>query len=166
MTVQFSERKGVPVPSVREGKIPFLTCLQTSTILFLTLPLSPATQNMISTPEFQTMQPDVLIINVARGGIIDEDAAVQALKDRSIGGLATDVFVEEPATLENSVLVRAANEWADAERAGGEMASLNGRLVLSPHIAWWARSSIEKLQTTVGANIEAWARSEPTNIVP
>jgi len=112
------------------------------------------------------MQSDVLIINVARGGIINETAIVQALRNKQIGAAATDVYVEEPAGLENSVLVRAAQDWADDERKGGPLAEMNGRLVLSPHIAWWARSSIEKLRITVGANIEAWARGEATNLVP
>jgi hypothetical protein len=91
MTVQFAERKGVPLPSVREGKVHFEECLRTSTTLFLTLPLSPESLHMISTPEFALMQNDILVINVSRGGIIDEDALVQALKAKHIGGAATDV---------------------------------------------------------------------------
>lgn len=172
MKVQFSERKGIPLSSVREGKVEFDKCLRTSTTLFVTLLLSPETLNTISKPEFALMQNDILIVNVARGGIVNEEALVQSLIDKQIGGAATDVFAEEPATLKNSPLVRAAHLWAEAGRnearekgKGGPLAELNGRLVLSPHIAWWARSSIEKLQVTVGANIEAWAAGAPTNVV-
>lgn len=57
-----------------------------------------------------------------------------------------------------NVLVQAAEEWKE----NGEMA---GRLVLSPHCAWYARSSIEKLRCSVTANIEAWARGEELNLV-
>ena len=66
------------------------------------------------------MRPDVLVINVARGGIVDEEALVKALEEREIGGAATDVFLEEPAGVENSVLVKKAREWKDWEKIGGK----------------------------------------------
>lgn len=158
MKVQFSERKGVPASKVREGRLSFEECIRTSTVFFLTLPLSPETLNMLSTEELAAMRSDALIINVARGGIVNEEALVQALRERRIFGAATDVYIEEPAGLKNSVLVRAANEWSKDD-------SMKGRLVLSPHLAWWAKSSIEKLRTTVAANIEAWAGGEVRNEV-
>lgn len=91
MKVQFSERKGIPLSSVREGKVEFDKCLRTSTTLFVTLLLSPETLNTISKPEFALMQNDILIVNVARGGIVNEEALVQSLIDKQIGGAATDV---------------------------------------------------------------------------
>ncbi|CZT01673.1 related to SER33 3-phosphoglycerate dehydrogenase [Rhynchosporium graminicola] len=154
--VHFAERKHSD--TVRQGRISFVECLQTSTTIFLTLPLSPESLNLISTPEFALMREDAILINVARGGIVDEAALVQALEDKKIHAAATDVFVEELAMMEN-VLVRLANRWRE------EGSPFDGRLILSPHIAWWARSSIEKLGSTVGQNIEAWARGQPSNIV-
>jgi len=154
--VQFAERK--TSSSVRDGRVSFKECLRTSTTIFLTLPLSPESLNLISTPEFELMREEALLVNVARGGIVDENALVQALKQKMIHAAATDVFIEEPAGMDN-VLVRTAHEW---RKEGNE---LDGRLILSPHIAWWARSSIEKLRRTVGENIEAWANGEPRNIV-
>lgn len=159
MAAHFAERKNTPPHLVRSSHTPFTTVLAQSTILFITLPLTAETLNLISTPEFNIMQNDVLLINVARGGIVDETALITALKEKKIGGAATDVFVEEPATLENSVLVQATNKWAE------EDSELDGRLVLSPHIAWWARSSIKKLRTEVGLNIEAWAAGATRNVV-
>ena len=97
MTVLFAERKGVPSSSVREGRTEFTTALQTSTVVILTLPLSPSTTNLISTPELALMLPDALLINVSRGGIVDESALVEALRERKIAGAATDVYIEEPA---------------------------------------------------------------------
>jgi glycerate dehydrogenase len=116
----------------------------------ITLPLTPSTHSLISTPEFALMRPDAILINVARGGIVDEDALVDALRENRIAGAAADVFSREPAGREN-VLVR----------EGG----MGGRLVLSPHVAWFARSSIEKLRRTVVENIEAWVGGEVRNVV-
>ncbi len=157
MKVQLAERKDISASSVRENRIPFTQCLRTSTIVFITLPLSPSTVNLISTPEFALMRSDAIIVNVARGGIVDEEALIKALEEKRIEGAATDVYLQEPATTANSLLVRKAKKWE-----GGDM---NGRLLLTPHLAWWARSSLEKLRVTVAENIEAWARGEPRNLV-
>jgi lactate dehydrogenase-like 2-hydroxyacid dehydrogenase len=168
MTVYFASRKDTTSTSL-PGYLPFDDLLRQSTTLFLCLPLSPSTTNLLSTHEFSLMRPDALVINVARGGIVDEEALVKALEERKIGGAATDVFLDEPAGVGNSVLVKKAREWKEWEKIGGKEGEkgreLNGKLVLSPHIAWWARSSIEKLRGTVASNIENWAKGEPKNVV-
>jgi phosphoglycerate dehydrogenase-like enzyme len=96
MTVLIAERKGVPSSSIRPGRVEFTAALQTSTVVVLTLPLSPSTADMISTPELALMRPDAVLVNVSRGGIIDEEALVTALRSKQIAGVATDVYVEEP----------------------------------------------------------------------
>ncbi|KAI9744276.1 MAG: hypothetical protein M1818_002428 [Claussenomyces sp. TS43310] len=153
MTVLTAERKGIPESGVRPGRIAFPVVLQRSTALVLTCPLDASTRGMIDEPELRLMRSDSVLVNVARGGIVAEDALVKALRQGWIEGAATDVFVEEPAGLENSLLVRALRE------DGG----LN--LTLSPHVAWYARSSAEKLQRTVVANIEAFMAGEAQNVV-
>ena len=67
------------------------------------------------------------------------------------------MYIEEPAGREN-VLVRTAEEWKDDRE-------MSGKLVLSPHVAWFAGSSIEKLRRTVVMNVEAWVRGEELNLV-
>jgi lactate dehydrogenase-like 2-hydroxyacid dehydrogenase len=163
MTVHLAGRKDTSSPS-RTDRVPFNQILTQSTTLFLCLPLTPETTSLLSTPEFNQMRPDALLINVARGGIVDEEALVKALEEGKIGGAATDVFLEEPAGVGNSVLVRKGREWS-LLKEGEKGRELNGRLILSPHIAWWARSSIEKLMNTVTGNIEAWATGELRNVV-
>jgi lactate dehydrogenase-like 2-hydroxyacid dehydrogenase len=168
MTVHFASHKPSPSsPSSipKPGYLPFDQILTQSTTLFLTLPLTPDTTSLLSTAEFSLMRPDALLINVARGGIVDEEALAKALEEEKIGGAATDVFFEEPAGVGNSVLVRKGREPSLLKEEDGEKRRLNGRLVLSPHIAWWARSSIEKLRGTVAGNIESWAEGEPRNVV-
>ena len=157
MSVLIADRKETPSSSVRPGRVDFITALKTSTVIVITAPLSPSTTNLISASEFALMRPDALLINVSRGGIVDEMELIKALKERKIAGAATDVYVEEPAGREN-MLVRAAEEWKDNSELGG-------RLVLSPHVAWFAGSSTEKLRRTVVMNVEAWARGEELNLV-
>ena len=93
---------------------------------------------------------------------MDEEELVKAIKEKKIAGAATDVYFEEPAGREN-VLVRAAEEFKVNE--GGEWDGFEGRLVLSPHVAWFARSSIEKLRRTVVENVEAWVKGDAKNLV-
>jgi D-2-hydroxyacid dehydrogenase (NADP+) len=70
--------------------------LERSDFVVIAIPLTPETSNLIGLKEFQTMKPSACLINVARGGIIDEPNLVQALKEGWIAGAGLDVFVMEP----------------------------------------------------------------------
>ncbi|TVY31234.1 Glycerate dehydrogenase, partial [Lachnellula cervina] len=104
MSVLLSARKNPTSPTTpTPGRTAFTTLLQQSTVIILTCPLTPSTLNLISGPELSLMRPDALLINVARGGIVDEEALVCALREGRLKGAASDVFVEEPAGEANSV---------------------------------------------------------------
>jgi lactate dehydrogenase-like 2-hydroxyacid dehydrogenase len=153
MSVLIAERKGVPESSIRPGRTSFEATIQRSTVIMITLPLSPSTESLISTAELALMRPDSVLINVSRGGIVNEDALVDALRQKLIAGAATDVYAKEPAGKEN-VLV------SEAEKQG-----IRGRLILSPHVAWYARSSVEKVQSVMAENVDSWAKGTPLNLV-
>lgn len=153
MSIILAERKGVPDASIRPGRTSFEDTLKRSTVLMVTVPLSPDTESLISEAEFSCMRPDCVLIIVARGGIVDEDALVDALRQKRIAGAATDVYFKEPAGKEN-ILVRSADEE-----------EVKGRLILSPHVAWYAKSSIDKLQRVMGENIDSWSKGKPLNLV-
>ncbi|CCD50710.1 hypothetical protein BofuT4_P087730.1 [Botrytis cinerea T4] len=110
---------------------------------------------MIASAELSMMRPNALIINIARGGIVNEEDLVDALIQGKIAGAATDVYVEEPAG-EDSTLVKAAR---DSELRD------SGRLILSPHIAWYGISSVEKLRRVVTENIKGWCEGVGGNVV-
>ncbi|MCJ7648342.1 MAG: hydroxyacid dehydrogenase [Candidatus Lokiarchaeota archaeon] len=90
--------------------------LKDAQIISLHLPSSPHTENIINESMFRLMKPDSIIINTARGKLIDEKALVKALTNRQIGGAALDVYREEPLKDEN--LINCVNN-----------------LILTPHIA-------------------------------
>ncbi|KAL3426411.1 glycerate dehydrogenase [Phlyctema vagabunda] len=152
MKVIFAERKGVPAESVRGDRVEFIEACKTASVIMLTCPLNASTRGMIGTREFAVMRRDSVVVNVARGGVVVEEDLVAALKSGRITGAATDVFVDEPAGASNSVLIR-------------EVGNLDGRLTLTPHVAWYARSSRDKLNRTVADNIEAFVHGQPTNVV-
>ncbi|KAG9232306.1 2-hydroxyacid dehydrogenase-like protein [Amylocarpus encephaloides] len=143
--VLFSERPSSA--SIREGRTAFTEVLKSSTVLIVCTALNQSTLNLISSAELALLPSDALLINIARGGIVDESALVDALKEMKIAGAASDVFLKEPTGTEENILVR-------------EAENLGGRLVLSPHVAWWARASTDKLRRVTGENIETWAKGE------
>lgn len=75
--------------------------LEKSDIITLHLRLSDATKNFIGEEEFRKMKPDCILVNTARAGLVDQDAMLQALKEKKISGAAVDVFQEEPLPAEN-----------------------------------------------------------------
>ncbi|KAF2149362.1 hypothetical protein K461DRAFT_281723 [Myriangium duriaei CBS 260.36] len=147
MTTLIAERKGAA--ETRAGRTAFEDVLKRCTVLVLTAPLDDSTRDMIATPELGSMQRSAMLVNVGRGGLVDEAALVRALKERQIAGAATDVFAVEPATKQNSTLL-------DPEIPN---------LLLSPHVAWYSKTTIENAKSYVHGTIEAFVRGEPRNVV-
>ncbi|OKL63730.1 hypothetical protein UA08_00905 [Talaromyces atroroseus] len=150
MKVLISGRKGEG-HSTDTQRISFDEVLTKSTLLVIAVPRLPETINLISTAEFQKMSYKTVLINVSRGGIVDEAALLQALKDRSIHGAATDVFAVEPASAETSPLL--------AEDTSG----LN--LTLSPHVAWCADKTAKNYASMSPMNVMNFLLGSPTNLV-
>ncbi|MDN4621576.1 D-2-hydroxyacid dehydrogenase [Pantoea agglomerans] len=145
MQVQYAERKGSE--RVRDGYISFEQMLATSDIISLHCPLSDSTCQMIDREALSQMKPQALLINTARGGLINEADLAAALKQGLIGGAALDVLSSEPPAPENPLL-------ADLPT-----------LLLTPHIAWASRSGVENLVAGVMTNIAAFIQGEPMNVV-
>ncbi|KAI1351398.1 D-isomer-specific 2-hydroxyacid dehydrogenase family protein [Xylaria sp. FL0043] len=136
----------------QEGRALFETVIQESTVLVIVLPRSPETLNLISDTEFHMMRPDSVLINVSRGGIVDEKALVAALKEGRIAGAATDVYSQEPAEPANNVLLAA------------DTAGLN--LVLTPHVAWYSEETFDNYSRTCRANVAGFVTAgEPVHRV-
>lgn len=117
-------------------------------VLSLHCPLTPATERLIGARELGLMKPDALVINTARGGLIDSQALADALRARRIGGAAIDVLTQEPPVDANPLL-----------------APDLPNLLVTPHIAWSAREARQRCLDEATANIEAFLRGERRNRV-
>ena len=106
-------------------------------------PLTDATRNLIGSEQFSQMKRNAIIINVARGGIIDESALAEALNDGTIAGAALDVFSQEP--LCESPLYDLKDPY---------------RLLASPHNAWATDEAIARLIDCIARNIEEYIAGE------
>ncbi|UPM45229.1 D-2-hydroxyacid dehydrogenase (plasmid) [Halocatena salina] len=105
MDVVGVRRSDEPVPSVSAIYDPanLHEAIVDARFVALAIPHTPATENLISTAELETMRDDAYLINVARGPIVDEDALVTALKSGTIAGAALDVFETEPLPEKSSL---------------------------------------------------------------
>ncbi|MEL6212796.1 MAG: NAD(P)-dependent oxidoreductase, partial [Pseudomonadota bacterium] len=117
------------------------TLIGTADVISLHTPLTDETRHLIDAARLGQMKPDAIIVNAARGGIIDEAALAQALRDGRLGGAALDVFEQEPLGAE----------------AGGLFSGLSN-LILTPHIAGvTAESNVRVSKVTVDNVVKALA---------
>ncbi|KAL4805070.1 hypothetical protein BDV18DRAFT_161467 [Aspergillus unguis] len=149
MQVLVAERKGVMGSDVREGRVAFETAIQHATVVMLSVTKSSETIGLIGEAEFKSMRPDALVINVARGGVVNETALATALKEGLIAGAATDVYDGEPPVRGQSVLLDESIP----------------NLTLSPHIAWFSESTIRNLQDMLVEGLEGFVEGNLVNVV-
>jgi glycerate dehydrogenase len=146
MRVLVAEHKGAA--QTRPGYTAFETVLTESDVITLHCPLTPATHHLIGAPEFGKMRRHALLVNTARGGLVDEAALVEALKDGVIGGAGFDVLTTEPP------------------RAGNPLLDLRlPNFILTPHVAWASRNAMQIMADQLIDNIEAFISGAPRNRV-
>ncbi|RKZ90297.1 MAG: C-terminal binding protein [Candidatus Parabeggiatoa sp. nov. 1] len=110
--------------------------LSQSDIVSIHTVLNSSTVNMIGAEQLSVMKPSALLINVSRGGIIDEEALLMALLEHQIGGAALDVYSKEPLDITTHPII-------------SPMASMEN-VLLSSHLAWYTVEAGERLQKKVG----------------
>ena len=146
MNVVFGEHKHAE--NVREGYVSFDEAIRTADAVSLHCPLTPQTANMIGETELQRMKPGSVLINCGRGGLVDEQALVAALKYGQIGGAGFDVLTEEPPRNGNPLLkARLPN------------------LIVTPHMAWGSEEARHRLFAILLENINRFAAGQPQNVV-
>lgn len=139
-------------PPNSQDRVPFDDVLRRATVLVVSLPRTPETLNLISTSELESMSPYAVIVNIARGGIVDEAALVKALRENRIAGYGTDVFEKEPA-----------EGAADSPLLSEEAKDLN--ITVSPHLAWYAQRTMSNLGQILKETLEAWVDGHEINVV-
>ncbi|GAB3414198.1 D-2-hydroxyacid dehydrogenase [Massilia agilis] len=128
--------------------LPLEELLRTSDVVSLHLPLNDQTRGMIGARELGLMKKNALLINTARGGLVDEAALAHALANGVIGGAGFDVLSKEPPAPDNPLLrLRLPN------------------FILTPHVAWASAGAMQTLADMLVDNIEAWADGRPQNLV-
>ncbi|MDR1777554.1 MAG: D-2-hydroxyacid dehydrogenase [Desulfovibrio sp.] len=120
--------------------------LTASDVISLHCPLTPQTQEIINSTSIAKMRDGVILLNTARGGLVNEAAAAKALKSGKLGALGTDVLSVEPPPASNPLL-KAPNT------------------VITPHIAWATNKARQNIITLTAENIHRWKQGTPVNVV-
>ena len=146
MKVLYAERKGAD--RVREGYEAFDEVLTSADVVSLHVPLNNDTANMIDAASIARMKKGAILINVSRGGLVDESALADALRSGQLGGAGVDVATKEPPLKTNPLL---ANDL--------------GNFILTPHSAWASEEAVARLMVILHNNINQFVAGNPVNVV-
>lgn len=128
-------------------QVDFETLLKESDYLSLHCPLNEKTLHLIDAKALQAMKPTAILINVARGKVVDNAALAEALKNNEIAAAGLDVVEQEPITTDNPL-----SEIKDSDK-----------LIITPHMAWASVEARGRVVTEAYKNIEAFRKSEKRN---
>jgi glycerate dehydrogenase len=129
-------------------RISFETFLAESDIISLHCPLTDNTEGLFDENAFKKMKSSAILINTARGGLIDDHALIKVIEDKAIAGAAIDVLNQEPPDSDHPL-----------------MQKQYSNLIITPHIAWAAREARQRALDRIAENIEAFQNNRPINVV-
>ncbi|WP_207886634.1 NAD(P)-dependent oxidoreductase [Pseudomonas sp. 30_B] len=137
MEVYFHDRDG---HYQGERYLPLQALLGRSDVVSLNCPLTPQTRGLLGRQQFEWMKQDAVLVNTARGAVINEPDLIRALQDGEIAGAALDVVTHEPLTLDEPLLHLAATH----------------NLILNPHVAWSSAEAMQGLMDSALENVAAF----------
>lgn len=137
-----------PHSPVRHGRVDLNTLLSASDVVSIHCPLNDETRHLINDAALQRMKPTAILLNTARGAIVDSHALAEALRTGSIAGAGIDVLNQEPPPREHPLL-------------SGDIPNL----IVTPHNAWGSRESRQRMVNIMGDNLGAWLSGSPQNVV-
>jgi glycerate dehydrogenase len=146
MRILFADHPPPKMPNITFS--PLEDVLRESDVISLHCPLIPATRNLIGREEMRKMKRSALLINTARGGLVDETALIRALDEGLIAGAGFDVLTTEPP--------RNGHPLLDVRRSN---------FILTPHIAWASDGAMQFLADQLIDNIDLWAAGTPQHLV-
>jgi glycerate dehydrogenase len=132
----------------QEGLVPLDQLLRESDVITLHAPLTEETRGMIGAVQFKAMKNTAVLINTARGGLVDEQALADALRSGEIAGAGFDVLTKEPPVDGNVLLDPTIPN-----------------LLITPHVAWASRQAMQILADQLIDNIDAFIAGTPQNVV-
>lgn len=136
MELLVSERPGLS--TIRPGRLAFEQVLSESDVLSLNCPLTAETAELINARTLKQMKPDAILVNTARGGLVHEQALVEALQNNTIAGAAVDVASREPLPANHPFMTPGIN------------------LIVTPHCAWGSQTARQNTIAQTADNIRAW----------
>lgn len=147
MHILFAEHKGAK--QLRAGYTDFYEAITKADVISVHCPLFPETRNLLSSPEFKQMKNKPIIINTARGGIVNEVDIKEALDNGWVSAYGTDVLSQEPPSEEHPIM----------------QIRNYPNVLITPHMAWASVEAVSILWAQLIGNIENWHEGKPSNVV-
>lgn len=140
--------------------------LARSHVITLHVPGNEKTRNMIASEQFERMREGVILINTARGSIVDHQALARALVEGKVAAAGLDVLPEEPVVREEAELLRSVYESRHDlnNLLAGQVLIHLRNVVVTPHNAFNTREAVERILETTVDNLAAYADGRPRNI--
>ena len=129
-------------------RVGFDELLRESDVVSLHCPLTEETDGIFNDDAFEKMKSSAILINTARGGLVNDQALIKAIENKSIAGAAIDVLDQEPPDSDHPLMKKNYKN-----------------LIITPHIAWAARESRQRALDRIADNVEAYQRGKPINVV-
>lgn len=130
------------------GRLPLDDVLADADIISLHCPLTPRTERLMNAERLARMKPDALLINTARGAVVDNQALAQALREKRLGGAGIDVLEQEPPPADHPLLA-------------GDIPNL----IVTPHVAWAAVEARQRMVDALARNIAGFVTGDIINQV-
>lgn len=141
MQVLIAERPDAS--NIRPGRVPFRQALEQADVLSLHCPATADNHHLLNATTLGWLKPKALLLNTARGSLIDSAALAKALKNQQLGGAALDVLEQEPPAADHPLLDPTVPN-----------------LLLSPHVAWASGQAMQALINQTAENIRAWQQGQ------
>ncbi|MBX9712316.1 MAG: 2-hydroxyacid dehydrogenase [Pseudomonadaceae bacterium] len=138
----------LPGRPARSDRLPLDELLPHVDALSLHCPLNEHTRDLIGAAQLQAMKPCALLVNTARGGLVNEQALADALRSGHLGGAACDVLSSEPPQADNPLLA-------------GDIP----RLIITPHCAWGSREARQRIVGQLAENAHAHFNAAPRRLI-
>jgi D-lactate dehydrogenase len=146
--------------------VPLDTLLSESDVVTLHVPYTPATHHLLDRERLARMKRGSLLINTARGGVVDTDALLWALDEGILAGAGLDVLEGEELLAEERQLLRSPVAPEQLQAAiRGHLLLRRDNVVITPHIAFNSEEALRRILDTTVANLRAYLRGAPINVV-
>lgn len=148
--------------------VPLETLLQKADVISLHAPYSQATHHMLNETTLKLVKRGAILVNTARGGLIDTAALLKALDDRRLSGAGLDVLEEECAIHEEYEVLTAgfAQKCDLATVLRNHLLIQRNDVIITPHIAFNSQEAVERIMATTVENILGYVGGQPVNLVP
>ncbi len=140
--------------------------LSRSDVISLHVPYRPETHHLLNRERFAMLKPGVLVVNTARGALVDTVALLEALDSGRVGGAALDVIEGEEQLMEEPQMFHLPDiEEKLRQMLTGHVLAKHDNVIITPHMAWYSKEALERILDVTASNIRGFLAGTPANVI-